>query len=325
MTGAPGATGSAASATHTVRGTQSFVGVLSAARRRPSLTAIEIAWRWSLGIPVLLLSYVKLVAALEKVTDGTLDPGRLGLDPVLLNDPVGALSADPTGAAGKFANAVALVWPAVAHVAVWLVPLALLAWVVQSAVGRTLLLTRVDPALQARPVTLAVLHSVRIVCLGAVYLAWFLLARWGTRSFITIPIARHAEPDLVPYCGLIIVVSLALFTGWAAVNWIVNVAPLLAMRDRLGPVASLRAVLRLGSVRGRLVEINLVLGIVKITLLVLAMVFSACPLPFESVATAAFLREWWAGVILLYLVASDFFHVARLMGYLELLRADTPA
>jgi len=78
--------------------------------------------------------------------------------------------------------------------------------------------------------------------------------------------------------------------------------------------------LRLGPLRGKLVEINLVMGIVKIALIVLAMVFSACPLPFESVTTPEFLAWWWAGVTVLYLVASDFFHVARLVGYLELWR-----
>jgi hypothetical protein len=60
---------------------------------------------------------------------------------------------------------------------------------------------------------------------------------------------------------------------------------------------------------------------VKIALIVLAMVFSATPLPFESVTTPEFLTCWWFGVALLYFVASDFFHVARLMGYLQLWRA----
>ena len=63
------------------------------------------------------------------------------------------------------------------------------------------------------------------------------------------------------------------------------------------------------------------MGIVKIALIVLAMVFSATPLPFESVTTPEFLMVWWAGVTVLYLVASDFFHVAQLVGYLELWRA----
>jgi len=64
-----------------------------------------------------------------------------------------------------------------------------------------------------------------------------------------------------------------------------------------------------------------VMGIVKIALIVLAMVFSATPLPFESMTTPEFLMWWWGGVTVLYLVASDFFHVTRLVAYLELWRA----
>jgi hypothetical protein len=36
------------------------------------------------------------------------------------------------------------------------------------------------------------------------------------------------------------------------------------------------------------------------------------------VATPQFMAWWYAGVTVLYLVASDFFHVARLLAYLEL-------
>ena len=92
------------------------------------------------------------------------------------------------------------------------------------------------------------------------------------------------------------------------------------LRD-LGVAQSLRAALTLGPLRGKLVEINLVLGIVKIALVVLAMVFSATPLPFESVTSTAFLVWWWAGITVLYLLWSDFFHVARLLGYLGLWQA----
>jgi hypothetical protein len=89
----------------------------------------------------------------------------------------------------------------------------------------------------------------------------------------------------------------------------------------LGAGASLKAAFQLGPVKAKLVEINLVMGIVKIALIVLAMVFSASPLPFESVATEGFLLWWWAGVTVLYFVGSDFFHVARLVAYLDLWRA----
>ena len=83
--------------------------------------------------------------------------------------------------------------------------------------------------------------------------------------------------------------------------------------------------LRLQGLRAKLVEVNLVMGIVKIALIVLAMVFSATPLPFESVTTVTFLFWWWAGVGVIYLLASDFFHVARLIGYLRLWQVYEPA
>lgn len=303
-----------------VRGTQSFVGTLSSVWKRPSLTAMEIAWRWSFGAPALALVLFKLRAVLLTATGGTLDPARLGLDRVLLNDPVGALSADPMGAAGKFARAIALVAPGVEHVARWLVPLILLGWVVQSAVGRTMVLARVEPMMKLRVGTVLVLHALRIAALCGVWWVWFSLLGWSSRVAVLGPIAAGAEPNLVLYCGLTIVFSLGVFSAWATVSWVLHMAPLLAMLRDVGPFASLAATLRLGAVRAKLVEINLVLGIVKIALVVLFMVFSASPLPFESVESAAFLAFWWGLVALLYLAWSDFFHLARLVGYLALWR-----
>ncbi len=308
-----------------VGGTQSFIGTLSACWKRPSLTGLEIAWRWSFGAPAATLVVFKTLQALRGVTGGSLDPARFGLDRVLLNDPVGALSADPMGASGKFANALGLALPGIAHFAVWLVPLVLLGWVVQSSVGRTLVLRRVDPAMHIRLGTLIALQTLRVAILAAVFWAWFAIAGWDARLAVTGPIAIKQDPNLIVYCSIMIVATLAIYTAWAAVSWVLGVAPLLAMQRNLGPAASLRAAFTLGPVRAKLAEINLVLGIVKIILLVLAMTFSATPLPFESVTTPGFLACWWAGVALLYVVSSDFFHVARLVGYLDLLRANAPA
>jgi len=302
------------------RATQSFVGTLSGTWNRPSLTALEVAWRWSFGAPALVLVLYKVLQVLRTATGGTFDPARLGLDKVLLGDPVGALSADPMGAAAKFATAISLVLPGMEHFAVWLVPLLLVGWVVQSSVGRTTVLRRIDPAMHVRLGTVMVLQAIRLTVLSGVIWVWFELVGWSSRTAILQPIAQKAEPNLVLYCGLVIVISLAMFTAWALVSWVLAIAPLLAMLRDLGVGASLRAAVGLGKVRGRLAEINLVLGIVKIALIVLAMVFSATPLPFESVTTAAFLAWWWVGVGIVYLLWSDFFHVARLVGYLDLYR-----
>src|SRR5580698_9666205 len=47
-----------------VPGTQSFVHVLATCWRRPSLTALEVAWRWGFGIPALLLVWYEAMRIL---------------------------------------------------------------------------------------------------------------------------------------------------------------------------------------------------------------------------------------------------------------------
>ena len=63
-------------------------------------------------------------------------------------------------------------------------------------------------------------------------------------------------------------------------------------------------------------------------LIVLALVFSAIPLPFTADMTGAALYGWWALVTLLYLTASDFFQVVRLAAFVQFWRLyhpDSPA
>jgi hypothetical protein len=58
-----------------VRGTQSFVHTLSACWRRPSLTALEVLWRWVYGAPALaLMGYeaMRVCAAQTPVDVGAL-------------------------------------------------------------------------------------------------------------------------------------------------------------------------------------------------------------------------------------------------------------
>lgn len=292
----------------TVRGTQSFVHTLSECWRRPSLTALEVLWRWLYGIPALLLVWHEAV----KILDATpVDVAALRRMTVV----------DPMGSVETIAQALAVLVPPVWQVAVWLVPLLLVGWVVVSSLGRTVVLRRADGRLHARPMTLMVLQGLRMVALGGSFVVWFLCVQWMGRLTILEPLSVGGEPNLVGYFALVIVATLGLFTLWAVVSWVLSVAPLLAMLRGLGVGASLAAAFRLGPLKGKLVEINLVMGIVKIALIVLAMVFSATPLPFESVTTPVFLMWWWVGVTGLYLVGSDFFHVARLVAYLELWRA----
>jgi len=304
-----------------VRGTQSFVHTLSSCWRRPSLTGVELLWRWIYGVPALWVIVTRLRAVLAAHTGGTYELAKLGLDRALLNDPVGALTADPLGAVNKFTNAVDLVLPDLKHLALWLVPILVVVWIVVSSVGRTAVLRRADAGLRSRPLTLMLLQAIRLAALGASFWVWFAAIEWAARVAVTSPIAAGDEPNLVLYCAITIVTTLGLFVLWGVVSWVFSIAPMLAMLKGSGVLASLAAAPRLGPLKSKLVEINLVMGIVKIALIVLAMVFSATPLPFESVTTPGFLAWWWAGVTVLYLVGSDFFHVARLVAYLNLWRA----
>jgi hypothetical protein len=169
------------------------------------------------------------------------------------------------------------------------------------------------------------LQAARMAALLGGFALWFVSLQAAAVVALNGPIAAGHDPDLVLYCAIVIIATLGMFTLWAIVSWVFSVAPLLAMLGNLGARASLAAAFRLGPLRSRLIEINLVMGIVKIALIVLAMVFSACPLPFESVATTQFMAWWYAAVTVLYLIASDLFHVVRLVAYLELWKSHDHA
>jgi hypothetical protein len=291
-----------------VRGTQSFVYTLSACWKRPSLTALEVAWRWLFGIPAAALLWHEATRILSETP---VDIAVLRRMSVL----------DPMATATTFAQVGDLLMPPVLHLAIWMVPLLLAVWVIVSSIGRTVVLRRADAGMHARPATLIVLQIIRMAALVASFAVWFACLQAAGRYAVNDPIAAGHEPNLVGYCAIVILETLGMFIAWAVVSWALSVAPLLAMLRNLGVGASLAVAFRLGPVRGKLVEINLVMGIVKIALIVLALVLSACPLPFESVATPEFMLWWYGVVTLLYFVASDFFHVVRLVSYLELWKA----
>ena len=287
------------------RGTQSFVRVLSECWRRPGLLGLELLWRWLFGIPLLIVlawQGFQIYSAAESQF------ASAGVNQLTL--------ADPLGAAPIIADAYAVVTPPIVHVASWLVPLAAVAWAAASGVGRNAVLRRYDASLPRRPMLLSALQFLRIIFLGASFWLWFSAVQWAANYSLS-----GAEPNLVAYSALAIFISLGIFILWAVVSWIFSIAPLLVLLENRGLVSSLVRSLRLGPLTGKLVEINLVMGIVKLALIVVAMVFSAMPLPFESVMQGPALYAWWIVVTLLYLVASDFFQVVRLVAFVKLWRA----
>jgi hypothetical protein len=287
-----------------VRGTQSLVHQLEVCWGRPSLLAIELAWRWLFGIPALWLLYA---SAREIWTTAPLS--GTGIYELSLRD--------PWQASLVLANALSVLSPPVQRVALWLAPLLGVSWALLSGLGRNLVLRRYDHELPFRPVSLIVLQLLRLVFLAGAFALWFVCLHWASARNIGIP----GEPNLVGYLAWVICFSLGIFTLWALVSWTLTFAPLLVLVEGRGVVTSLLESFRLGKgLTGKLAEVNLVMGIIKLALIVLAMVFSATPLPFRAQMTGNELYYWWALVTVLYFVANDFFQVARAVSFLEFWR-----
>jgi len=287
-----------------VRATQSIVGQMSWVFRRPSLIALEVAWRWIVGVPLLFVCYIQAQNILV-----ALPPETTGLDSLDI--------VNPWISAIKLAAAWDMYRPHVMSVLRWLIPIAAVAWIVASGIGRNLVVMRMEPRVRFRPLA--------TIALQAAWVGALALTLWGWWSAIGWAAARHigtgAEPDLVGYTMWAIFLSLGFFMLWAFLSWAVAIAPMLVLLEGRSAVSAFGESLRLGrAFRSKLVEVNLVMGIVKLALIVLAMVFSAVLIPFSDQVGVAALHVEWLIVSAFYFVASDYFHVVRLKGFVEFWR-----
>jgi hypothetical protein len=104
-----------------------------------------------------------------------------------------------------------------------------------------------------------------------------------------------------------------------------SIAPLIALLEQCGVGSSLRRSVRLGRLKRKLVEINLAVGYWKLAATVLVMILTATPAAFVVAIQGMWLYLWWGAVSVLYMVLSDFFQVARVVGFVELWGLASPA
>jgi hypothetical protein len=286
-----------------VRGTQSLVQIQAQRWRRPGLLARELAWRWVFGIPALLL----LLACGRRLL-AVLSAAHTGIEDFSLLQPVIA-----TQIVRASYDAIA---PVVLQLAKWVVPVLMVGWAVASGVGRAFVMRALVPGSRLRSISLALLQLLRVLALVLMVLVWFAMVRWAAiRNVTSVP--QGMEPNMVAFAAWLICLSLGSFVVWALWSWVLSIAAVLMVAQDRSLLSALAASVRLGPLTMQLVEVNLVLGIVKLALIVLAMVFSAVPLPFEAQMSGNALHLWWAAVGVLYLAASDFFQVARLAAFVE--------
>lgn len=272
---------------------------------RPSITALEVAWRWIFGAPLLVVGWMQAQKILAD-----LPPESTGLNTLDLTNP------------WVTAVKVAVIWdmyrPHIVQVLSWMLPAAALAWIVLSGLGRNLVLKRMEPSLAFRPLTMIAMQAAWLLALGITCWGWFSSIGWAAAR----EIGTGAEPNLIAYAFWAIFLSIGFFILWALVSWVVTIAPMLMLLENRSAFSALRASCQLGKpFTGKLVEINLVMGIVKIALLVVAMVLSSVLIPFSEEVGASTLHTEWIIVSMFYFIASDYFQVVRLKGFIEFWKA----
>lgn len=286
-----------------VRNTQSLIHIQAQCWRRPGLIARELAWRWIFGIPALLLLsvYARRLLAI-------LFAAHTGLEDFSLQQP---LMAAQIVRASYHA-----ILPATLELARWVAPLLMVGWAVASGVGRAFVLRALEPGSRLRVAPLCLLQILRICALALSWWAWFAMVRWAAARTIT-HLPPGVEPSMVAFAAWVICLSLGSFIVWALWSWVLSIAGVLMVVDNRSLLSALADSVRQWSLTMQLMEVNLVLGIVKLALIVLAMVFSAIPLPFEAQMSGSALYIWWAAVGIWYLAVSDLFQVARLAAFVE--------
>jgi hypothetical protein len=287
-----------------VRGTQLLVEHMGGVFRRPSLVAIELAWRWLAALPILWLCSIQMQKLLAVYP---LDAsGFNNID-----------SENPWVAAVQLANVWSYYAPHVLAVLRWLLPVVAAIWIVASGLGRNLVLMRMERGIRFRPLSIMVLQAGLLALLALTFYGWFRCLGWAAAAHIS----SSGQPDLVGYSIWAIFLSLGFFSGWALVSWGLAIAPLLALLEKCSALAAVKRSLHLGvRFTSKLAEINLVMGIAKIGLVVLAMVLSAAPLPFVGELGNGALHAVWVASLIFFFIADDFFQVVRLKAFVAFWR-----
>jgi hypothetical protein len=271
--------------------------------RHPAVVAVEVGWRWLFGIPFLLVCWTRFQHVLT-----ILSPEESGL--TSLN------AQNPWMAAGELSRAWWQYRPLLAHELRSIVPIAAIAWILISAFGRNLALKIAvpQPRIRFRPAAMLVLQTAWLIVFGGICWGWFRSIGWVAASHFR----GASEPDLIGFAIWLIFLSLGFFTIWALLGWIVSVAPVLMLLEECSAPSALRLTFRLGRpFTSELFEIGMVMGIVNLALIVVAMVLSAAPLPFSDVLGGGALHVVWAGAVVFYLIAHDYFQIVRLKCFVQ--------
>ena len=270
-------------------------------RREPSLLAIEVAWRWTFGAVALALLAFAFVRLQHAVVINPEEEAQLhSMSPDLMGQALVMIAARAMPIAGRLAAI--------------LIPALLVLWSVAAILGRAVVLTRLVGPPRERMhwngfIGVHVLRAASILGLTAGYLA---------ASFFAALFVNPEDPNYLLGALVFVVMFVVVVALWMWVHWVLSVAAIFPVTDGMGTVASVQSAFRLVRTRGgELAAVATGNGTARSLVALVFTFFGLLPLPLYSVAPGL-LTAIEIIIALTYCVISDWFLLARLVGYLEI-------
>jgi hypothetical protein len=283
-----------------------------AALRQPALPLAEVAWRWTFGTAVCVLSLLALLEFLDTLTVTDADLFLLRTrQPFLVSQ---AVTHILHGSGFRFVMAGVVLYTCLSA-----------AWMLAASLGRAATVRWLIDYFRERygtethsegvaPASLFGVHFLRVAltlaaavsCVGAAMLAGFASS------------ANDPQPMLV---FLLFLPMLCLvWLTWSLLNWVLSVAAILVVRERTDTFTAVAGAVTLYRERqGAMLAVGFWFGLAHLVAFVLATSLVAFPLGFVTVLPAGVVLGGVLAVTLIYFALADWLYVGRLAAYVSIL------
>jgi hypothetical protein len=280
--------------------------------RRPSLTLAEIAWRWTVGAVAWALFFFSFIEYLDTLP---VSPGDATLlrtrHPLLVGRAIahilrGSLNRAAL-AALLAALALSVLWIFTASAGRAATVCGLLDYFRRDAAGNT----SIDLPQQSAP--FRALVSLNFLRVAAALAA--ILALVGAAILVS-----FASPDANPQPGLVLLLFLPLAALicilWSALNWLLSLACLFAVRDAADALGALFATVSFCRERlGPVSAVSAWTGLAHLTAFSVATSVVSLPLAFIRIVPSRLVIATMIFFTLAYFAVADWLYMARLAGY----------
>jgi len=276
-------------------------------RSEPALLALELLWRWCFGLALLAVLFVAYTHVRQAILISDADQAIFA-------------SEDPLAIANAGAALIAASQPLLLRVLLRICVVVTVLWVIVGVPGRALVARLIGRRL-ASDYGIAIAPDkprwIAFACLAILRVLMLLILFIGYLAGVLIAMRVNVDRPNLLADALIIAASLALSAVvWNAVNWVLSLAPIFVVRDGMGPldavVAALAFIRRRYSFLAAIALWNSTLRGLVATAITLAGVATVLWRPPHALWLTALLL---ALETVVYLVASDYFLLARLAAY----------